>query len=297
MTDKIDAMIGEDDETPEQVEDTTPEQDEPEQPGAAAGEDEGDGEQEDDRRVPLAALHEARNEARALKEEIERLRRDQDDAKSRQQKIDEVLAQLRKEREQPEKTAPAIPKFEEDPDGFYKGTIEQLRSELAEIKNQGQQRQQVEEQSQESQQLLERYAASVRQFKSTARDWDDAYQFLGQAIDKDLEARGYDDPMERARMIQYEEGAMVGRALKAGKSPAEIIYNYAKTKGWKGAQVTDENKIERIQKGAKAAKSLSGPKGSGEAPMNLERLLELAKTDPQAFDREWAKAERQGILG
>ena len=83
-------------------------------------------------------------------------------------------------------------------------------------------------------QALDRYVAAIKAFQGTHPDHNDAYQFFINARNKHLQAAGVDDPVERTSMMQFEEGALVGRALRNGKDPAEMIYNLARALGFKG---------------------------------------------------------------
>jgi len=98
-----------------------------------------------------------------------------------------------------------------------------------------------------------------------------------------------------------EEGQLVGRALRAGKNPAQVVYEFAQHRGYKPngeAKPSEEgDKLERFKAGAEASKSLSGAGAKSEGTMTLERLAELADSDPAAFDREWDKAKQKGLLG
>jgi len=204
-----------------------------------------------------------------------------------------------------------IPAYEDDPEGHLRASIEQMQEKLVGFEQRDTDRQAQEATFSQEQQLMDQYANSVRTFSATHADFQDAYNHLAKEVDADLIARGIDDPVERANVIQYEEGMLVGRALKAGKDPAELIYSYAKSRGYAGngagsapaapggapVQETEEDKLARLEKGAAAAKSLSGTPGTAQNDITLERLAELANEDGEAFDAEWEKAKRKGLLG
>lgn len=60
-------------------------------------------------------------------------------------------------------------------------------------------------------------------------DFKDAYFHLVEARHKELEALGIADKAQRNAMIAQEEKGLVAQALKAKKSPAQIIYQLAQT--------------------------------------------------------------------
>lgn len=235
--------------------------------------------------VPLGALHEERSKRQELQSRL-------DETIQKMGKMEALWEQL-----QNKEATPELPDYEEDPAGYLHAQIEQLQAKLNGFEEKSVEQERVQEQQQTEQQLLEKYAASVRTYSQEAPDFNDAYQYLSSTMDQDLVARGYDDPLERANILQYEEGLMVGRALNSGKNPAEIIYNYAKARGYAQQESQEEDKLERIEKGQQAAQTLNGPSGGAEPPTTLERLAELADADPAAFDAEWEKARRTGLLG
>lgn len=237
----------------------------------------------DHRRVPLQALHEARARQRELQQEAEVL-------KTRMSKMEALWEQLNKQNAKED-----IPPYEDDPAGHLNAKIATLQKQLEGISQKETQREEQMKAASAERQMLEQYAGSVRAFSQKSPDFNDAYQFLAKVIDDDLQARGITDPVERTRIMQYEEGVMVGRVMHQGGDPAELIYNYAKKRGYKGKE--EDDKLTRIEEGQKAAMSLSTANGKGEGAVTLERLAELSETDPEAFDREWENARRKGILG
>ena len=276
----IDALLGkEEDEKVEEV----PAKTEPEKPEPEAEEPE---QREGAKTVPLAALHEARARAKELNAELQGTR-------ERMARMEALF-----ERFQQDSTRASAPKettYEEDPAMYLRQNMATMQQRLDAVEADGKQQRGASQQAGQVQVVLDRYAAAVRSFSQTHEDFNDAYTFLGKAVDADLQARGYTDPVERAKVMQYEEGFMVGRAISGGADPAELLYNYAKSRGYKVGG--DENKIVRLQKGADAAKSLGGLKGGTAGEVTLQKLSELADGDPAEFDKEWAKAKRSGLLG
>lgn len=247
--------------------------------------------------VPVGALIEERNRAKDFRDELTATR-------ERMAKMEALFEQIQK------KAAPAgpenkIPSYDEDPDGNLRGTIAQLQQRLEQFEGKAQKQEKETEAQAEERKLMDQYAASVRTFSAEKADFQDAYAYLAKSAEAELIARGYDDPKERAEILLYEEGQIVGRAMRAGKNPAEALYNYATHRGYKtngqgdvrANGVDTEDKLGRLKKGAEASKSLSGAPSKSEGATTLERLVELADSDPKAFDREFEKARRAGMLG
>ena len=274
MSGIIDEIVGEEEQTPtEEVEETKPAVEPEPKPTDKPS------------TIPIGALHEERERRKELQEELRNTR-------DRMARMEALYGQLHQQQQRP---ATPLPAFDQDPVAHLKGATETLDQRLSKFEQETTKRAEQDVQQVNQRQLLEKYAADVRVFHVKQPDFQDAYNFLANAIDQDLQARGYDDPVERANVLEFEEGMLVGRAFKAGRSPAESIYNYAKTRGY--APAGDDNKLERIEKGQRAAKTLAGPGSKGEGAMSLERLADLYDSDPAAFDKEWEKARRRGLLG
>lgn len=243
--------------------------------------------------VPYSALHEERREKAELREKMARM-------EGMFQQI--VQGQQRQ-------TQPAIPDPNEDPVGHLQATLAQTQRQLQEITQDRTKQQQAQAQEGQWREVMEWYAADASNFAKSANDFQDAYSFLADSVNNELITRGVDDPLERARIIQFEEGAILARCKKSGKSPAKQIYDLAKQRGYKGTapaagadplqtQGGDPNKLARLTQGMKGAKSLSGTgKAAADNPLTLERLIELADEDPDEFDKQFGVASRRGMLG
>jgi hypothetical protein len=253
--------------------------------------------------VPLTALHEERERRRELQGEVTTLR-------ERAAKMEAVLEAMRK----PAAAEPeAIPRYEDDPEGHYRATIAQQTKRLDALEGHTVERITHERRGAEINAFIDDYRASVDAFAVKQPDFPQAYQFLLKTLDAELEARGFGDAAERAQIMEAEEAAMVIRAKQAKKDPAELVFNYAKFRGFApAARGPDgkflpkteappaeeaDDKLTQLAKGQAAAKTLGGPKGSTEGAMTLSRLADLADEDPAEFDKQWQIAKRKGLLG
>jgi uncharacterized protein (DUF1810 family) len=237
--------------------------------------------------VPLTALQEARHETRDFREQLQQ-------ANERMAKMEVVYDQLRgyMANQAAEETKVS---FDDDPEQYVNGVASSLDNRVRAVEQRDIERRQQEEAVGTQDHLINQYAASVRTFSNAHPDFQEAYTFLSKSVDDELKVRGISDPTERANIIVYEEGTMVGRAMREGRDPAEMMYDFARHRGFK-ANGQEDGKLDQLKKGAEASKSLSGT-GKGEGSMTLSRLSELADSDPEAFDREFEKAKRQGLLG
>jgi hypothetical protein len=144
--------------------------------------------------------------------------------------------------------------------------------------------------------MLEQYASSVREYtEKSAPDFKEAYTYLTDIADKELQQRGFTNPQERANMLQFEEGRIVGNAFSSDKSPAEVIYELAKFRGYKTVEgKSPPPKIETLKRGQRASKSLSGSGGSVDGMPTLEALADL---EGDEFDKAFEKLANAGKLG
>lgn len=156
------------------------------------------------------------------------------------------------------------------------------------------------------------YRADSAAFAQKQTDFMDAYNFLLSARTAQLKGQRYSE-QEIAKWLEIEEMNVVQRALEAKTSPAQDIYNLAKSMGYapkapepapNGAgsaqpapgaakpaaapagalvapSVTEE--IDRIKAGKAASMSLSNGGGGGAEEMSLEWLANAPLKEFQAF--------------
>lgn len=293
----IDELIGRDEPDAEIVEEEAAPEAEPEV--------EGGDEQEDQLRGNLGvALREAREATKAERAQREMLQQKFDLNEKALQRLEQRLAELSQPKPA-EPDAPQIPKYEEDPEGYYQGTIAAMQKQIADLaQHRDRQTQQVQQQT-ESNQMLEQYASAVRDYKAQpeAEGWDDAYQHLWQTRADTWKQAGFDDAAFINNVILQEEGFIVREAMNRGINPAKALHTFAKAMGYQKAEPESEiepekkplpDNITRLRNGQFASKSLGGPKGRSETEVTLQALAD-AEPGPE-FDALWEKARRKGIL-
>lgn len=232
--------------------------------------------------VPQSALHEARQQAKEYRARIERM--------------EQLFQKSLETRQQPAPAQPAkaeaeIPAYDQDPLGHTKAQLDRALATINELKT-GQEKQfkHYDEESRTRSQL-ENYGRHISAFKRTAPDYDDAFQFLNETRDKELTFL-HEDATERTNRIQYEEGWIAASAMKQGKNPAQVFYEMAKARGYKGKQPqVEENKIDRLAAGQKAAKTNAGGRAVDSEEITLEKLAAMDPDSPE-FDKAWGKYEK-----
>ena len=216
--------------------------------------------------VPHAALHEERR---------------------RRQQLEHELAEFRKFKEQieAEKAKAAVPDLNADPVahlGYTSQEVAALKREMEEVK-----------QAKQSQTNEERFRltviASERDFTKTTPDYFEAMEHLRAQRDQELQMIGVLDPAQRQQMMNNEAMGIAYNALQNGENPAKRAYELAKFRGFKGGKPRAAEQMETLQKGADAAKSLSGKGGQSPAALSPEALLDMSDDE---FDKHFEKVMR-----
>lgn len=208
--------------------------------------------------VPLAALQEERRARQELAREIAEL----------------------KARLQPPAEQHAAPTVDTDPIAVLRQTQEQLRAL---------------EEARQQEALESRFTSTIAtaeaEFMKTAPDYPDAYRFLAETRDRQLQVMGIADPTARAQTIAQEGRFIAAQAFQAGQNPAERAYELAKAMGYRRTEPeapkptapNPTQTVEQLAKATAAARSLSSASGGG-APSEL-----TAETIANMSDDEFAK--------
>lgn len=228
--------------------------------------------------VPLEALHEAREEAKRLRDEFNQYK---GTTETRMRQLTERFTAPQ------EKPAPE-PTLEQDP--------------IAVVRQQGETIRQLQTREQ-ARDMESRFVAqingAVEQFKQQTPDYNDAYSYARQHRAAELKAMGYAD--ERIpQQILADEASIGYQALQAGRNPGEVIYSIAKARGYQGraAPVVEQQtapiqngrqRLETIDRGQQAAQSLGSGGTAVETELTLEKVLEKPDLIGSLSDAEWRR--------
>lgn len=231
--------------------------------------------------VRLEALHEERGKRKELQRKLEQLERQQ---RERDAVLNDRLSQL---------YAASQPKNEPDPNdplAVHDHKLEITQRELQQLK-QRQQQEDYQRQQQAQRDGLVAWAQAQRdEFVAETPDFQDAYGFVLNRRLEELKALGL-PPQEIRRTLENDELWIYHHAYQAGKNPAEVIYKMAKNTGYTGKkEVPNEKKIETLQKGTEAAKSL----GSGAAGSEWPTPEQIVAMDENEFAALKAKLSKKG---
>ncbi len=238
---------------------------------------------QEDKTVPLAALHEARQIQKELKEQLRRRDEELGNFRTKAEKMEQTFqAFLAKQNEV------VAPKYEEDPLGYFKWENEQLKKQLETVDTGVKQTTEQMQRQQQFSAFTNHVVSLENEFRKTAQDYDDAVSFLKQVRIQDFQDLGYD--MARAQaMLQEEIASLAQAAVQQGKSPAEVAYKMSQRYGYK-PQAGAGEKLQQLQKGEAASRSLAS--GKAGTDLSLEALSQLDDEQLNAIikdDSAWKK--------
>lgn len=262
--------------------------------------------------VPLGALHKERTRRKTLEAENLTYREKMARADERLAVLNEVMGkpdapEAQKGAPQAQQTGKsALEEDDIDPEIDPFGAVKQQQRRNAEMKTMLAERRQAEEAKTTTEGIRGAYQKDAVAFMEKAPDFRDAYAHLVGNMHRELELMGVGDAAVRDRMIAEKEKDFVAAALNSKKSPAEMIYNLAKTRGFSGKQpeppdppkeVTPEARIENIRRGQDVSLSVSRAGGSSGEGLTLESL---ANMDEAAFAdaiKRLGKSKTRALLG
>lgn len=157
---------------------------------------------------------------------------------------------------------------------------------------------QTRQQQQEEQAILQEWTSSVQQFQTQKPDFGDAAQYLSDLRAKQLSALGLDQNGINATINQELKG-VIQQAKQVGKSPAELIYQYASVSGYAPKQVQQQNTAElpdslkRVAQAQEQAKTLANGGGKGGSdPDSPEAIASMSEREFEAWMSKPENARR-----
>lgn len=225
--------------------------------GAGADAQPAAGSEAKDKLVPLSALHEARNELRALRTKIAELEAKPSLTPQQQAQLDKLNAQ---------ETAATnkVPDFLEDPKGYVDSALKQTREEVKTVREENQKLTQSQQQQQALNQILSGVAHHEAAFVKATPDYHQAVEHTRTVRTSQLQMLY---PQATAEQIQQqiarEEIGAAAQVMQAGGNPADFVYRYAKTLGYapkvaapntNGATPPDKDAIRTLGNGGGADK-------------------------------------------
>lgn len=258
------------------------------QEGAEApeGEAAGQAQPEPDKRpqmVPHAALHEERERRKQAEARA---------AETERRSEERMRMLLEKLGPQPDTTpAPQIPAVDQDPVGHIVGNIADIRGQVQNLAQATAAQQEQAQRAQAVQALQQQALAMEVDYRRDNQEYEPAVNFLANLRNQQLMAAGVVNPAERQAIINQEAMAIAWRAMQSQQNPAEVLHAIAKASGFAAAPPAangggqapaasdPSQKLDAIERGQQAARSLSNVRGSGPSPITATKLQEMSNDD------------------
>jgi len=229
--------------------------------------------------VPLQALQEERAEKKQLREELRQYR--------------EWQAQLAQRLQQMpvQKEASPVPDPQTKPLEYINHVLGNMQASTAELKQWRQQQEQAAQQRAVEQQYSAWAAAQEREFARTQPEYHDAYRYATETRDKELQALGYTDAATRASIVRMNTAEIINGAASQGRNPAELVWEYARARGFipKSSRAQGNTEAQaKIAAGLQAAGGkLNHGGATGEGDVSAKDLAGI--TDPDEFEKAWKR--------
>ena len=228
--------------------------------------------------VPLQALQQERAEKKQLRDELKAYR--------------EWQAQLAQRLQQlPSQAAQPAPDPQTKPLDYINHVLGNVQASTAELQQWRQQQEQATQQRAAVQQTAHWAAAQEQEFAKTQPEYPEAYRYAAEARDKELQSLGYADPAQRAAIVRQNTAEIIHNALQQGKNPAELVWEYARARGFVGkakSGAENEEAQAKIAAGLQAAGAKLNQGGAtGDGELTAKDLAGI--TDPDEFEKAWKK--------
>lgn len=280
------------------------------------GQDQGDGEQgkakggEGDGRpkfVPFDNFHAINEKYKSTRDELQTLKGQLEEQRSTAQKLLETVQQRAGQKQDGEGTQELsiddIKKMaREDIFGAFEKLLDQttaIQGKFSEIEKTSKEAGERTQADLAEMNMKTAYRDDAVRFAGKEPEFASAYKYLMQGRAKELQAIGFGDGDEQKIMgqIAKEEKSIVAAALEKGKSPAEALFEIAKARGFAPpakqqqqqsngqgqqgqSQKSDaEKKLEGVEKGQQAFKSLSTSGSGGGEGLTIEGLAAMSEDE------------------
>jgi hypothetical protein len=188
--------------------------------------------------------------------------------------------------------AATAPDPQKQPIEYINHVLGQVQNSTAELQQWRQQQEQAATQRAQVQQYAAWTQAQEQEFAKTVPEYREAYQFAMEARDKELQALGFAEPAMRAAIARQNTLEIINNAVQLNKNPAELVWAYAKARGYNpkgakpaGGETEAQAKIAAGLQVAGAKLKQGGTAGEGELqPKDLAGI-----TDPEEFEKAWKK--------
>lgn len=231
--------------------------------------------------------------------DYERNRRKEAEAKAAEneakwaQRYDELMKFQQARQEQRPEEAPAIPEWEEDPIARMQSVERRIEEFMSGVKGQTEEQKAAQQQREQEQWAIATADQTFAKAAPQNPDLNDAMNFAIQAVQKELQAKGYYGP---AFQQEYQR-QLVNYAANAPQEPAEFaeyVRRNARYWGWTGPQAQPSPPAQQAQQvdtgeAQRRAKTLSNGGGSPGVSDTIspEQLLAMSDKEFDAYKEKY----------
>lgn len=223
-----------------------------------------------DKTVPIEALHEAREQNRELRGELESF-------KNKDMRLEEIQHRLDQMATPATEAETPLPEFEADPKGYIDAQFQKLAQAQEQTSAKADETAETTQQASAMQQLTTAITTDHQAFMAKTPEYVDALNYARSIKLQELQEAGFSE-IDAQRAIRTEEMQMSAVALQNGKSPAEVAFKRAKLWGFKAEAVTDEGKAAEDEPKPDLEEAAS--MGSG----NVPSVQDMLEADSDEFD-------------
>lgn len=254
------------------------------------------------------ALKEERDARREIERQLAEERRQRQVVDERTNILLQRIAGQQAPAAQPE--APKIPGKDEDPIGHFDQRLAPLEEAVQALRQGTQQQNQQTQAQQVMGQVIGHCQQQEVNFRAETPDYDNAAQFLREARDRQLQASGMDNPIQRRQWIDNEAHQIAVRAVQMNKNFAQMIYDIASATGYTKAAapapeaapaapaVDPAARLEQQARGQQQARSLGNARGSAPPPaLTAQRLAEMTEAQFNAMVEKMSPAQMRDLFG
>lgn len=263
--------------------------------------------------VPHAALHKERSRRKQVEDENLSFREKLARVEERLAIFNEMIGKGDAPAANPDAKPDGKSVFDEepiDPEEDVFGALKQQQRINAELRRQMTEGAKAREQQEAVTSVKTAYQQDATAFMAKTPDFKDAYGHLISTLHRELELMGVSDEAERNRAIAEQERELVSRALAQKKSPSELIYSIAKTRGFSSApsaaidkqsqpapKATADARIENVRRGQGSVISLAKAGGASGEGLTVEALASMNEADFAAMTKSLSKSQLRAIMG
>ena len=254
--------------------------------------------------VPYGALHEERAKRKEIQVQLQANQQQLQEQQERTQRLENAF-QRAMQKMQPEKPEPT---FEDDPIEAARIKIEKLEEDNNVAKQERAEREQYARIQNEVKTTVEDYRSKAAEFEKENPDFQEVYAELVGMRMKEYIALGYDE-QTASNICRQEEYEIITRANQQGVNPASRLYELAKVRGIQAKPATaatdkaatqnaNAKKMDQLEKGLQAGKSLSNTSGGSASNANDEFSLEaIAAMNDDELDTFIASKKNWASIG